>query len=172
MDKCIVLNADLNDAEALCDIFLNHISAHKEYISHGEIQMGVGTGCFIDGKLVADVSADARRCWMKYITGNLTEPDRAYVGKAVSESGDIKGFCVAEIQEDGAEPFGMLCDLLVTEEYRGTGAGSALFGSAIEWFHANEIKDIYLESGLNNHSAHEYFIRKGFVKVSEIYKLK
>lgn len=164
--------ADLKDAEDLCDMFLNHISAHREYISHGEIQMGVGTGCFIDGKLVADVSPDARRCWMRYITGNLTEPDRAYVGKAVSENGEIKGFCVAEIQEDGAEPFGMLCDILVNEEYRGTGTGSALFESAIEWFHDQGIKDIYLESGLNNHAAHEYFIHKGFVKVSEIYKLK
>ena len=33
------------------------------------------------------------------------------------------------------------------------------------------IKDVYLESGLENHKAHEYFKSRGFVKVSEIYKL-
>ena len=36
-----VVTALEEDEQALCDIFLNHISAHTEYISHGEIQMGV-----------------------------------------------------------------------------------------------------------------------------------
>ena len=50
-----IYKADYADASVLCDIFLGHISAHSEYISHGEIQMGVGVGHFEDGAFVTDV---------------------------------------------------------------------------------------------------------------------
>ena len=97
--------------------------------------------------------------------------DDAAVFKAVSAEGEIIGFTVAEIQEDGAEPFGMVCDVLVDESRRQGGVGSALLSASLGWFKEMGIADVYLESGLKNHAAHEYFMRRGFVKVSEIYKL-
>ena len=171
MDKFEILRADVADEKVLCSIFLNHISAHKEYISHGEIQMGVGTGHFEDGKFVTDLSENAHESWMKYIHGNISDEDGAAVYKAVSEDGTIVGFCVAEIMEDGADPFGMICDVLVLEQFQGSGVGSALLEKAVSWLRLKGIRDIYLESGLRNHAAHEYFIRRGFCKISEIYKL-
>ena len=165
-----IVRATEQDAEALCDIFVDHITAHTEYISHGEIQMGVGVGSFEDGVFVTKPSAHARRAWMRYVMADISADD-ACVFKAVSSAGEIVGFGVAEIQEDGAEPFGMVCDVLVKESCRRSGVGSALLDKALEWLKANGIVDIYLESGLNNHSAHDYFKRRGFVKVSEIYKL-
>jgi len=171
MDKYAILRASVEDEIVLCDMFLEHIEANTEYISHGEIQMGVGEGRFVDGVLVAKPSSKARHFWMKYIHGNMTSPEDACVFKAVDFCGNVLGFCVVEIQEDGAEPYGMLCDLLVKGDCRSKGVGSSLLQAGLEWFSQNGISDIYLESGLNNHSAHEYFIRKGFVKVSEIYKL-
>lgn len=165
-----IIRATVEDEQTLCEMFLKHITAHPEYISHGEIQMGVGEGEFEDGVLVARPSARARECWMRYIHGDMTADDAA-VFKAVSTTGDIIGFTVAEIQEDGAEPFGMVCDVLVDESLRCGGVGTALLQTALGWFREMGIKDIYLESGLNNHAAHEYFMRRGFVKVSEIYKL-
>lgn len=171
MTEFEILNASVEDEEALCDMFIDHITSNTEYISHGEIQMGVGEGSFVEGKLVARPSAKARHFWMKYIHGNITSPEDARVFKAVAPDGGILGFCVVEIQEDGAEPYGMLCDLLVKCGSRSQGVGSSLMKAGLEWFERKGISDIYLESGLNNHSAHEYFIRKGFVKVSEIYKL-
>lgn len=170
MEGFEIIRAAVDDEQTLCEMFLKHITAHPEYISHGEIQMGVGEGEFEDGVLVARPSARARECWMRYIHGDMTADDAA-VFKAVSTTGDIIGFTVAEIQEDGAEPFGMVCDVLVDESLRCGGVGTALLQSALGWFREMGIKDIYLESGLNNHSAHEYFMRRGFVKVSEIYKL-
>ena len=59
----------------------------------------------------------------------------------------------------------------IVAAYRTGGIGTALLDAAISWLRSKGIKDIYLESGQNNHSAHEYFIRRGFRKVSEIYKL-
>ena len=165
-----IIRATVEDEQTLCEMFLKHITAHPEYISHGEIQMGVGEGEFEEGVLVARPSARAKECWMRYIHGDMTADDAA-VFKAVSTTGDIIGFTVAEIQEDGAEPFGMVCDVLVDESLRCGGVGTALLQTALGWFKEMGIKDIYLESGLNNHAAHEYFMRRGFVKVSEIYKL-
>ena len=85
--------------------------------------------------------------------------------------GNLLGFCVTEIMEDGADPFGMICDLLVKEGSRCGGVGTALMENAIAWLHSMGVTEVYLESGLHNHAAHEYFMRRGFRKVSEIYKL-
>lgn len=170
MDYSIV-KASEEDVQALAGLFLGHIRKHKEYISHGEIQMGVGVGHFTDGQLVAEPAPEAERMWKKYITANISDDEGALVCKAVSADGRIMGFVVAEIQEDGAAPFGMLCDLLVEDGCRAQGTGTALLEHALAWFRSKGISDIYLESGLNNHSAHEYFRRRGFVKVSEIFKL-
>ena len=164
-----ILKASLEDSDILCDMFLRHITAHPEYISHGEMQMGVAHGTMTDDGLVAEVSPQARHYWMKYIKGNLSDED-SVVYKAVDDM-RVVGFCVASIMQDGGEPFGMICDVLVDEICRGEGIGTALLGSALEWLRSRNISDIYLESGLNNHSSHTYFMRQGFVKVSEIYKL-
>ena len=163
--------ASVEDEALLCDIFIEHITRHNEYISHGEIQMGVGVGQIADGTLRAVPSPDARKNWMKYIHGNIMDEEGAVVYKAVLPSGNIAGFCVAEIAEDGADPFGMVCDVLVKEECRQAGMGTELLNHAVNWLKSKGISDIYLESGLQNHAAHEYFKRRGFVKVSEIYKL-
>lgn len=166
-----ILKAAVSDEQALCDMFLTHIGRHPEYISHGEIQMGVGVGEFEDGVLVTSPSSEAREYWMKYIHGNMTEPERAMVYKAVDKDDKIVGFCVVEIQEDGAAPYGMVCDVLVEGAKRGSGVGTALLETALGWLRSMGVKDVYLESGLSNHAAHKYFMHRGFIKVSEIYKL-
>lgn len=162
--------ARLADAPALADLFLGHIDAHREYISHGEIQMGVGEGVVRDGVLEARPAADAREKWMKYIQEHIANASFAEVWKAVDD-GRIVGFCVADIEEDGDVPFGMVCDVLVREDYRGHGAGGKLLQTAIDWLRGRGIRDIYLESGKNNHAAHRFFEKRGFAHVSEIYKL-
>lgn len=163
--------ATVKDEESLCRIFLSHISAHPEYISHGEMQMGVGQAAFINGEVVASVAPEARAIWLRYIQLHFTDTENGVVYKAVSEDGEILGFCVADVFRDGESPFGMVSDLLVREGCRGGGVGSALLEKALEWLRSKEVAGIYLESGLKNHAAHEYFMRRGFCKVSEIYKL-
>ena len=166
-----IKKAQAGDRDALADIFLGHISANPEYISHGEIQMGVGVGEFRDGRLCARPSDNAREMWLKYIDAHISDEDSALVLKGVKE-GRIVGFCVADIEEDGADPFGMVCDVLVTEASRGAGLGGTLLARAIEWLRSKGIKDIYLESGLNNHSAHSFFEKRGFHHISQIFKLE
>ena len=166
-----IVPAHPSDAAALARLFIGHISAHPEYISHGEIQMGVGIGELKDGTFVTRPAPDAREKWTKYILGHIGNESLSRVWKLLDEAGEIMGFCVAEIQEDGDEPFGIICDVLVREDFRGHGAGDALIRTAIDWLRSREVSGIYLESGLNNHAAHRFFEKRGFIHVSEIYKL-
>lgn len=149
----------------LADIFMEHIDANREYISHGELQMGVCT--VTDGE--ASPAPDGREMWLKYISSRI-EGDDAAVYKAVAGD-EIAGFCVADIEEDGAAPFGMVCDVLVKQGVRGGGIGGRLLELAVSWLRGKGITDIYLESGKNNHSAHGFFEKRGFVKMSEIFRL-
>ena len=163
--------AKLQDAPALADLFFSHLAAHPEYISHGEIQMGVGEGSVQDGRLIVRTAPDAREKWMEYIRLHLENETIARVWKALSDEGDIVGFVVADIEEDGDAPFGMVCDVLVKEDYRGHGTGDALLQTAIGWLHERGVCGIYLESGKDNHAAHRFFEKRGFTHISEIYKL-
>ena len=163
--------ATVQDAPALADLFFGHLAAHPEYISHGEMQMGVGEGVIRDGVLVAQTAPDGREKWMPYILEHIENDALAKVWKAVSEEGNIVGFVVADIETDGDSPFGMVCDVLVKEDYRGHGAGDALLHTAIGWLRGRGVSGIYLESGKNNHAAHRFFEKRGFTHISEIYKL-
>lgn len=169
-DFDIVRAAD-SDAQEMCDMFFRHISLHNEYISHGELQMGVGQGKIQNGSLTAFPSPHGPALWMKYILDKIRGGEKSAVFKASVAGAEMAGFCVVEITDDGAEPFGVVCDVLVNEECRCCGLGSALLDKGIAWLHAKGVSDIYLESGVNNKAAHEYFMRRGFVRISEIYKL-
>lgn len=171
MNNYNIREATNADAELLQQTFIGHINAHPEYISHGEIQMGVGVASHTaDGSFAGKPSPNAPTMWHKYITEKLTSDDAA-VFVAEDENGQLLGFSVIDIEEDGADPFGMLCDLLVLPESRSRGIGAALMQRDFEWFHQKGIADIYLESGRENHSAHAFFEHRGFEHVSNIYKL-
>ena len=107
-----IRNARPKDALELADLFIGYIDEHREYISHGEIQMGVGEGVIKDGHLEAAPARLARAKWLKYINSHIEDSENAHVWKAVDGDEVIVGFCVADIQEDGDEPFGMVCDVL------------------------------------------------------------
>lgn len=159
------------DIELLTTTFINNLKKHPEYISHGEIQMGVGLASHnADNLFVAVPSPSAEKMWRKYIT-NKIESDTAEVFIVEDKNGAILGFSVVDIEEDGADPFGMICDVLVLPEYRRTGIGSLLLKKDFEWLHSHHIKDVYLESGKDNHAAHAYFEHHKFEHVSNIYKL-
>ena len=170
-----MMNGDINivpampdDAGALADMFYANLSSHSGYISHGEVQMGVGKLSFDGEKYVPSVVPESRPLWHTYIMEHINADDMA-VFKALLPDGSIAGFCVLEDSEDGGDHFGVLCDILVNPDIRGRGIGSALLDAALGWFASRGLKDVYLESGKDNHPAHEFFMSKGFFKVSEVY---
>lgn len=165
-----IIQASLENVEELKGLFMGNLEENPSYISHGEVQMGVGELKLQQGEFQGYIAPNGTQMWEKYIREKISGTD-AVVYVAVVE-GVIVGFCVADIEEDGADPFGMVCDVLVLPEWRKGGLGGKLLDKAISWLRSMNIKDIYLESGRNNHSAHEYFERRGFHHVSNIYKLQ
>lgn len=168
MNEIHIKPATVSDKEALADLFYAHLSENVEYISHGEMQMGIGNLVFNGKEYVPQLDADTRHLWLTYIEEHMTAEGMA-VYKAEDSTGALLGFCVLETDSDGGAPFGVLCDILVNAEARGQGVGSRLFSAAEDWFKSRNLKDVYLESGKNNHNAHNFFIRRGFMKVSEVY---
>lgn len=168
MNEIHIKPAAVSDKEALADLFYAHLSENVEYISHGEMQMGIGHLVFNGKEYVPQLDADTRHLWLTYIEEHMTAEGMA-VYKAEDSTGALLGFCVMETDSDGGAPFGVLCDILVNAEARGQGVGSRLFSAAEDWFKSRNLKDVYLESGKNNHNAHNFFIRRGFMKVSEVY---
>ena len=168
MNEIHIKPATVSDKEALADLFYAHLSENVEYISHGEMQMGIGHLVFNGKEYVPQLDADTRHLWLTYIEEHMTAEGMA-VYKAEDSTGALLGFCVMETDSDGGAPFGVLCDILVNAEARCRGVGSRLFSAAEDWFKSRNLKDVYLESGKNNHNAHNFFIRRGFMKVSEVY---
>ena len=151
------------DKEALCRFFARLIDGHKEYISHGELQMGIAT----DTGVLAD---DFREKWSRYLDAQLSrESNRLLIAE---NDGTLVGFVLFGVTDDGDAPFGVIFDLGVEPACRGQRLGQQLMGRALEWFRGQGVKDCYLESGINNHSAHEFFEHHGFRAVSSVFRLK
>lgn len=161
--------ADYNDIDELVGIFWSNIENAPQYISHGEMQMGVATA---PGALAPDGKEVWRRYIGKKIAGDREDVQLPSAVIVYRNNGKITAFCVLEISEDGGSPYGIICDMLVIPQMRGTGLGKELLAKAKEWFKEHGICDVYLESGLNNHSAHAFFRKYGFREVSHIFKLE
>ena len=151
------------DRLALCEFFSALIEAHKAYISHGELQMGIATD---RGQLAQDYKTK----WLQYLdrqSGNTENTILLY-----EEKGEIVGFTLFGISNDGAEPYGVVFDLGVAPAHRGKHIGQQLLTQALDSLKAQGIQNCYLESGIDNHSAHDFFRKNGFTAVSEIFRLK
>lgn len=149
------------DIDVLTEIFWDNLLLHPQYISHGEVQMGVATG-------LNTPACNGKEMWRKYISGKINSED-SHVFICRNYDSSILGFTVLSIEEDGADPFGVICDLLTLPQSRGKGIGGALLDAGREWFRGKGIKSLYLESGKDNHSAHAFFEKRGFRMLSHIY---
>ena len=151
------------DKEALCRFFARLIDGHKEYISHGELQMGIATE-------VGVLANDFREKWADYLDRQVAnERNRVLL---CEEDGQLVGFVIFGISDDGGIPFGWIFDLGVDPAWRGKSIGEQLLGKALEFFREQGVESCYLESGKNNHSAHSFFEHHGFCPVSAVFRLK
>ena len=155
----MITTYSINYRTQLCEFFSRIIESHKAYISHGELQ--------IDGN---ELAPNYKEMWLKYLDRQVENPDNTLL--LYLEDRTIIGFVLFGITNDGASPYGVIFDLSVDPAYRGKHIGQELLQRATESFRANGIQDCYLESGVNNHSAHRFFEHHGFKQVSDIFRLK
>lgn len=82
------------------------------------------------------------------------------------QDGRIVGYVYAAIEplswKDLREECGFIHDLLVTEEARGGGVGTALLDRAIEWLREQQMPRVVLGTAAQNVNARRLFERRGF----------
>jgi len=141
--------------------------AHKTdaYVSHGEMQWGRAT---LDGKWAIGLEEVLKEEFADYTGAPVPSSADRSAGLAVArdDAGMIVSIAVVAVEEAPGLTFATLEDLIVHRERRGQGIGSEM----VEWI-SNEMKSrgvgaIFLESGLTNHGAHEFFKGEGFSAVS------
>ena len=151
-----------SDYPKVIDLFCENIEEAKEYISHGEIQMGVALNRY-------KLSSGLHDIWKRYLIEQvLQDPDGVIVCVLGNE---VVGFTIAEINQDLGHSFGVICDMITRKDMRGNGIGNLLMTAALSFFEEKGIKQIFLESGLENHSAHNFFEKHGFQCVSKVFML-
>lgn len=158
----MIRKAQNKDKEQIVNIFCSNIDKQRSYISHGEIQMGIATDS-------ENLSNDYIEKWSRYLDAQMDKfSETVFV---YEQDGTVEGFIIGEIDSDRDEKFGVICDLVVKPDIRNKGVGSRLLDFLLNRFSELKVNDFYLESGVNNHEAHEFFKKKGFEKVSSIFRL-
>jgi GNAT superfamily N-acetyltransferase len=154
-------DANTGDSDRLARLFWENLLSQPGYVSHGEMQMGVADA-------PRRPAADGLDKWTRYVREKI-EGRRGHVIVRERE-GEIDGFVVVEVAEDGDRPFGVICDLLVRPDRRGEGTGAALLEAGMDWLRGQGVNAFYLESGIENHAAHDFFERHGFRAVSRVFR--
>ena len=159
----MVRNFKTEDSEILVEMFCRNLETFKDYISHGEIQMGLSS----DG---VNLSSDYKEKWRRYLSRHNDDP-KSHIYVFENEN-VIEGFIIFGIENDYDKEYGVIYDILVSDSRKGAGIGNQLFKYAIDIYKSLNITDCYLESGINNHGAHAFFEKKGFKHISNIYRLR
>lgn len=159
MNNIVIYNT--TQREKLSEFFYKILVEHKEYISHGEMQMGIAIS-------PSNIAPDALKRWQQYLDHQSRRND-TMIALCTNESDDILGFIIVGTESDGAAPFGVIYDLSVDSSLRGKGIGSALMDKAFAFLKEQNVKQCYLESGIKNSTAHKFFERYGFNAVSYVF---
>ena len=97
-------------------------------------------------------------------TKGLASDNRAYL--CACQDGRIIGTCTLVVRDclwlQG--DVGYLCDLVVDQEHRGSGVGTALVERAVEIARERGCRRVELDSGFHRTAAHQFYERRGFEK--------
>ncbi len=158
-DKLVVEKYTATQEGRLVDFFFEILSQHPDYISHGEIQMGIASK-------QGEITPNAKKQWLEYLHRQIEGECQINVATINSE---IVGFSIAGIECDGDAPYGVIYDMSVTHALRGRGIGNQLMQEILAYFEEQGVESAYLESGVNNSTAHNFFEKYGFKTVSKIF---
>jgi len=59
---------------------------------------------------------------------------------------------------------GYICDLVVDQDHRGSGVGTALVEKAVEFARQRKCPQVELDSGFHRTAAHQFYEKRGFEK--------
>lgn len=155
-----ILWADTANAalmEELADFMAGEIKGDASYISHGEVQ----TGLSLDAKSWApDVGARMREDFL-----DMEHRDVAYV----RNGGEVVAASIIWWVNGPRVSFAVIEDMAVKKSARSHGLGGALVAAIETEVKARGMRWLFLESGLHNERAHDFFEREGFDVVSKVF---
>ena len=86
-----------------------------------------------------------------------------------SDKEDLIGFCFLMVKKKTDCPFIEIQDFLIKPDFQRRGIGNML----LEWIENNlrseGLKNVFLESGADNHEAHSFFSKKGYSVCSKVF---
>lgn len=155
---------DASLEDALCALYLDHVSA--DYISHSELQ---GERADAPGQWRADLPQVIRAEIRAALSHDWAHGDSSLL--AVARDGDLLvGMALVSVdtRQRASRSFAALDDLVLLPSARGSGVGSAL----VEWI-AGELRShgiarLFLECGVHNLAAQQFFKGRGFQQVSVV----
>ena len=157
--------ADSNsDAARLADFFFRNLTA--DYISHSELQgyRAVSPGKWADNLpslLEKELSQRLGRPHVDFPAG----VDWKGVVTA-TERNDLVGIALVACSQAAAVPYGIIEDITIDQRARGRGQGEGMIRWIMDQFKHAKVGRVFLESGVGNHGAHDFFERLGFKQVS------
>ncbi|AHE53325.1 GNAT family N-acetyltransferase [Sphingomonas sanxanigenens] len=135
------------------------IGQDTAYISHGEIQ----TGLSIDG---AHWAPDLARLYASDFADFGEERDLLI---ARTPDGSIAGIAILAWEESSRRRFAVLEDMVVAPLNRSSGVGGQLVRLVEERVKERGVAWLFLESGLRNERAHQFFEREGFHMTGHVF---
>lgn len=156
---------DAGRAKTLATLFSNNLTS--SYISHSELQ---GDRAIAPGQWVPDIA----KVLQNEIVGRVGNPSDPAAGAATQLVAGIRagetdvGVMLVTFSRAAAVPYAVLEDIVMRADMRGNGYGQ----QALDWLdlecRQRGINRQFLESGIENHHAHELFERDGFKPVSVV----
>ncbi len=134
------------------------ISQSVDYISHGEIQTALSP----DGRRWADNLADL------YAADFAALTDRDLL-VARTADGAIAAVAILAWEETPRRRFAVIEDMAVEPQLRSAGVGTQMIEAITERARERGVEWMFLESGLKNARAHEFYRHHGFAEVSHVF---
>lgn len=144
---------DPAESTLLAEFFVRHVD--PSYISHGELQVGRA----IDPE---HWSLDLQRVVADEISAAAggSEPEKRIAMARIG--GSLAALAVVSFHAGFGTPFAILEDLVVDRSLRRKGIGATVLAWIEREARAAGCQSAFLESGLHNHDAHQFFDRNGF----------
>ena len=149
-------------ASELADFFARNIGA--DYISHSELQGGRALSPTDWRPNLPDI---LRAELAPRLQPGTPAPDSRPVAVA-EQGGALVGLALVTFAAAAPVPFAIVDDLIVSPGTRGRGIGKGMVDWIAAEARARGIGRLFLESGLANKRAHDFFEREGFRPTSVV----
>ena len=149
-------------AAELADFFAENVGPH--YISHAELQ---GRRALSPTEWRSNLRDVLREEMAPRLAAGAPGPASQPIAVA-EEGGALVALAYVTFAGDAPVPFAIVEDLIVSPATRGRGVGKAVLDWIAAKARAHGIRRLFLESGVDNGRAHDFFEREGFRPTSVV----